>query len=127
MSKGAQGLKMIDHRLLGESMTALITAIVTAMATWLLASVKKISRGEMDARFAERDKLVIQPLKDQIHNLEVSHKEFVTRTEFNSRFDSLDRQIQNLTDLVRDNLTDIVWKVMQEHDAPPSAPPSRRR
>lgn len=101
-SKGAH--KMIDQRLLGESMTALITAAITALATWLLASVKKISRVELDARLAERDKLIIQPIKDQLHDLEVAHKEFVTRAEFNSRFDSLDRQLMSLTDLIRDNL-----------------------
>ena len=103
MSKGAQG--MIENKLLiGESMTAIITALITGLATWLLASVKKISRAEMDARFAERDKLIIQPLKDQLHDLEVAHKEFVTRAEFNGRFDALDRQIASLTDLIRDNL-----------------------
>lgn len=96
---------MIENKLLlGESVTALITAIITALATWLLASLKKISRAEMDARFAERDKLIIQPLKEQLHDLEVAHKEFVTRAEFNGRFDALDRQISSLTDLIRDNL-----------------------
>lgn len=95
---------MIDQKLLGESVTAIITAAITALATWLLASVKKISRVEMESRLAERDKLIIQPLREQIHDLEVAHKEFVTRAEFNSRFDSLDRQLMSLTDLIRDNL-----------------------
>ena len=102
-SSGAH--KMIENKLLlGESVTAIITALITGLATWLLASVKKVSRAEMESRLAERDRLIIQPLKEQLHDLEVAHKEFVTRAEFNGRFDALDRQISSLTDLIRDNL-----------------------
>ena len=78
---------MVDSTVIGEGVVAVVGAVAGGVAGWLWAAAKKLSKADLDAKLAERDKLVIEPIKSDIAEMKRDQKSFVTREHLKELLD----------------------------------------
>lgn len=100
-----------------EAAGSAVSFLVGGLLAWLLASLTKVSKKALQEQFAERDKLIFQPIRDELTELKGQHKEFVTRTELKAVQDSI---LQRL-----DDVANTLQACMARGDTPRTRP--RRR
>lgn len=116
------------HSVWLEAAGSAVSFLVGGILAWLLASLSKVSKKSLQEQFVERDKLIFQPLKDEIHEIrqtqrqelaeiKAAHKDFITRTELKAVQDSI---LQRL-----DDLANTLQACMARGDTPRTRP--RRR
>ena len=81
------GERMADSNLLNEGIVAAIGVVTGSIAGWLYSAVKKLSKADLDNKLAERDKLVIEPMKNDITEIKREQKQFVTREHLKELLD----------------------------------------
>ena len=75
----ATGERVVDSNLLNEGIVAAVGVVAGSVAGWLYAAVRKLSKADLDAKLGERDKLVIEPMRNDINEIKREQKLFVTR------------------------------------------------
>lgn len=75
----ATGERVVDSNLLNEGIVAAVGVVTGSVAGWLYAAVRKLSKADLDAKLGERDKLVIEPMRNDINEIKREQKLFVTR------------------------------------------------
>ena len=83
----AAGKLMVDQNVIAEGLSAGVGAIVGGVAGWLWAAMRKLSKADLDAKLAERDKLMIEQMRSDIHEMQRDQKSFVTREKLKQIMD----------------------------------------
>ena len=83
----ATGERMSDSNLFNEGIVAAVGVIAGSVAGWLYSAVKKLSRADLDIKLAERDKLITEPMRNDINELKREQKSFVTREHLKELMD----------------------------------------
>ena len=83
----ATGERVADSNLLNEGIVAAVGVVAGSVAGWLYSAVKKLSKADLDAKLGERDKLVIEPMRNDINELKRDQKSFVTREHLKELLD----------------------------------------
>lgn len=78
---------MNDSHLLNEGIVAAVGVVTGSVAGWLYAAIKKLSKADLDNKLAERDKLIIEPMRNDISELKREQKSFVTREHLKELLD----------------------------------------
>jgi hypothetical protein len=90
----ATGERMVDHNVIAEGLSAGVGAVVGGVAGWLWAAMRKLSKADLDVKLAERDKMLIDPMRLDIHEMQRDQKSFVTREQLKQIMDDY-RQVSD--------------------------------
>lgn len=103
----ATGESMVEQSAIAEGLSAGVGAIVGGIAGWLWAAMRKLSKVDLDAKLAERDKMIIDPMRADIHEIQRDQKTFVTREHLKQIMDDYRAASDQQHTLLRADLAQI--------------------
>lgn len=108
MVAGAEDRRMmLQHSFTGDAIKAVLTVVISAAAGWLLSSINKVSRKDLEAEL-KRIEDALADQKRQISKAFDQNSQMVTRAEFREAIEDIrhgfDKQFDSLKADLRESI-----------------------
>lgn len=95
--------RMLQQSFTGDAVKALLTVVISAAVGWLLSSVNKVSRKDLETEL-KRIENVLDDQKRQISKAFEQGSHMMTREEFREAIDGIQRQFDKQFDSLKTDL-----------------------